>query len=175
MPPAAFRLLVEEDQPDIVALDLAAQYEYDANFDALPQREQEGRLCSSLGAVKFYARSGHSFVAVRGGVNVGFALAQTIWQGDDSIVLVRTIITSPTLTQELRAEIYNGLLRAIFKSAFDTATYQIHFCPAPNMLPANNDPNSDAPDHDLGQIRTLGPYAVRYLGSRDETAPDRAL
>lgn len=159
-PAAAYRLILPDDYPALAALDLAAQHELDAGFDALPEREREGRLSSSLGALKFYERTDHSFVAVRSGELAGTVLAQSVWQGDKPIVLVRTLLTSPSLPTEVRGDIYQGLLRALFKSAYDTAVYEVHFVPHPAWSLAD----------DLGTVRRLGDYGVRYLGSREETA-----
>ncbi|MFC6617339.1 DUF1999 domain-containing protein [Deinococcus radiophilus] len=159
-PVAAYRALNELDFEAVAALDLAAQLELDPDFAGLPEREREGRLSSSLGALKFYARTDHSFVAMRAGEVCGLVLAQSVWQGDKPIVLVRTLLTTPGLELPLRHDIYAGLLRALFKSAYDTAVYEIHFVPQPGWPLAG----------DLGDVRRVGDYAVRHLGSREETA-----
>ncbi|WP_261663724.1 DUF1999 domain-containing protein [Deinococcus sp. Marseille-Q6407] len=159
-PVAAYRLLLPEDYDALAALDLAAQRELDPGFDARSDREREGRLSTSLGALKFYDRTGHSFAALREGQLAGMVLAQSVWQGDKPIVLVRTLLTDPALPGEMRREIYHGLLRALFKSAYDTAVYEVHFIPHRSW---------DLAD-DLGDVRRLGDYGVRYLGSREETA-----
>lgn len=159
-PAAAYRLLHPGDHDALAALDLAAQHELDPDFAGRPEREREGRLSTSLGALKFYERTDHSFAAVRAGAIAGMVLAQSVWQGDKPIVLVRTLLTDPALPEPLRAEIYNGLLRALFKSAYDTAVYEVHFVPHRRWPLAE----------DLGDVRRLGDYSVRYLGSREETA-----
>lgn len=159
-PAAAYRPLLAEDYAALAELDLASQLELDPDFGLLPGREREGRLSTSLGALKFYARTDHSFVALREEAVAGLVLAQSVWQGDKPIVLVRTLLTSPALPSDLRAEIYGGLLRALFKSAYDTAVYEVHFVPQRQWPLAE----------DLGDVRRLGDYGVRYLGSREETA-----
>lgn len=159
-PAAAYRLLLPDDYAALAELDLAAQHELDPSFGGLPEREREGRLSTSLGALKFYERTDHSFVAVRDGAVAGMVLAQSVWQGDKPIVLVRTLLTDPALPEALRAEVYSGLLRALFKSAYDTAVYEVHFVPHRRWPLAA----------DLGDVRRLGDYGVRYLGSREETA-----
>ena len=158
-PAAAYRLLSPADYEPLAALDLAVQRELDPQFDALPEREREGRLSSSLGALKFYERTDHSFAAVRGGQVAGAVLAQSVWQGDKPIVLVRTLLTDPAPPDGARGALYEGLLRALFKSAYDSAVDEVHFVPQRWPLSA-----------DLGSVRRLGDYSVRYLGSREETA-----
>lgn len=159
-PAAAYRALTPEDDGALAALDLAVQRAEDPGFDALPEREREGRLSSSVAALKFYGRSGHSFAAVRTSTLLGAVLAQSVWQGDKPIVLVRTVLIDPQLSPATAEDIRAGLLRALFKSAYDTAVYEVHFLTQPGAsLPA-----------ELGDIRHLGRYSVRYLGSREDTA-----
>ena len=58
-----YRVFTEDDFEALSALDLSVQRHLDARFDALPEREREGRLRTSLASLRFYLRSEHSFVA----------------------------------------------------------------------------------------------------------------
>lgn len=126
------------------------------DFDQLPEREREGRLCTSLPALQFYARTGHSFVADNGHQISGFALAQSVWQGDRPIVLIRVILADDQQARE-------GLLRAVVKSAYDTAVYEVH-------APISEELKSAA-----GEAYALGTYGVIHLGTRSETAPGQQI
>lgn len=153
-----YRTFTEADYPALAALDLAAQREADPAFDTLPEREREGRLGTSLPALKFYERSEHSFAAQDGGGElVGCILAQHVWQGDRPLVLIRTVILAPTAPKETAA----GLLRAVVKSAYDTAVYEVHFPLTPALEAAAGEESA----------HVTGRYAVRHLGSRADSAP----
>lgn len=72
-------------------------------------------------SVSFYVRSGHAFVAVRGGEPVGFVLAQAVWNGTRPTVYVnRLSVGDPTDTRAREA-----LLEAVTKSAYDAAVYDL--------------------------------------------------
>lgn len=118
-----YRIFSEQDTDALQALDLSVQRHLDPAFDTLPERERAGRLHTSLPALKFYERSEHSFVAEEGGQLAGFIFAQSVWQGDKPIVLVRTLSVSPAAP----ADTAQGLLHATIKSAYDTAVYEVHF------------------------------------------------
>lgn len=152
-----YRIFTEQDSGALQALDLSVQRHLDPAFDALPEREREGRISTSLPALKFYERSEHSFVAEEAGQLAGFIFAQSVWQGDKPIVLVRTLNLSP----DAPAETAQGLLHATIKSAYDTAVYEVHF-----PLVAGLEDTARAEE-----AVTLGAYAVRHLGSRLETSP----
>lgn len=153
-----YRTFTEADYPALEALDLAVQRLLAPDFDALPEREREGRLCTSLPALKFYERSEHSFVAGdEGGALSGAVFAQHVWQGDRPIVLVRTVLLAPGAPEEVAA----GLLRATVKSAYDTAVYEVHFPLTPAL---------EAAAAEEGAV-VAGRYAVRHLGTRAQTAP----
>lgn len=152
-----YRIFTEQDNAALQALDLAAQRELDPAFDALPEREREGRLSTNLPALKFYERSEHSFVAEDDGQLAGFIFAQSVWQGDKPIVLVRTLSLLPGTDPEAA----QGLLHATIKSAYDAAVYEVHFPLIPGL--------EDAARAEEALI--LGSYAVRHLGSRLETSP----
>ncbi len=157
-----YRVFSEQDYAALQALDLDIQRHLDAAFDGLPERERQGRLHTSLPALKFYERSEHSFVAEEGTdetgkVLRGFAFAQPVWQGDRPIVLVRTVSVFP----QAPAETASSLLHAVIKSAYDAAVYEVHLPVPPALEQAAGEE----------QAVTVGAYAVRHLGSRLETAP----
>ncbi|OLV17990.1 DUF1999 domain-containing protein [Deinococcus marmoris] len=152
-----YRIFTEQDNDALQALDLTVQRHLDPTFDALPEREREGRISTSLPALKFYERSEHSFVAEDEGQLVGFIFAQSVWQGDKPIVLVRTLSLSPGAPVETA----QGLLHATIKSAYDTAVYEVHFPLVPGLEDTAR----------AEEAVTIGAYAVRHLGSRLETSP----
>ncbi|CAM3642107.1 DUF1999 domain-containing protein [Deinococcus frigens] len=156
-----YRIFTEQDNAALQALDLTVQRHLDPAFDTLPAREREGRVSTSLPALKFYERSEHSFVAEQDGQLAGFIFAQSVWQGDKPIVLVRTLSLSP----EAAAETAQGLLHATVKSAYDAAVYEVHFPIAPGLKGAAQ----------AEEAVTIGAYAVRHLGSRLDTAPGQRL
>ncbi|MFB9994000.1 DUF1999 domain-containing protein [Deinococcus oregonensis] len=156
-----YRVFTEHDYDALHALDLAALGQADPVFDTLPPREREGRICTTLPALKFYERSEHSFVAEDDGVLYGFIFAQSVWQGDRPIVLVRTV----ALASNAPADTAEGLLHATVKSAYDTAVYEVHFAVTPALETAA-----------LAEgAHVLGRYAVRHLGTRADTAPGHKL
>lgn len=156
-----YRIFTEQDTDALQALDLMVQRHLDPAFDALPEREREGRLSTSLPALKFYERSEHSFVAEADGRLAGFIFAQSVWQGDKPIVLVRTLGLSP----DVPVETAQGLLHATIKSAYDAAVYEVHFPLTPGLEAAGR----------AEEAVTLGAYAVRHLGSRLDTSPGLRL
>lgn len=157
---ARYRPIEDSDYDTLQALDLAAQRRQSPEYDTLPEREREGRLSTSAAALKFYARSGHSFVAEREEI-LGFALAQSVWQGDRPIVLVRSV----AVTEEVGEDVLLGLMRAVVKSAYDTAVYEVHF-------PANEALMSAA---HAEEAHLIGAYAVVHLGTRAQTAAGEKL
>lgn len=155
-----FRAFTDSDYDALQALDLAAQRRADPGYDQLAERERVSRLSTSLAALKFYGRSEHSFVAEAGEI-CGFILAQSVWQGDRPAVLIRTHAVS----QDAPADTAAGLLRAVVKSAYDAAVYEVHFPAGPDLLgPARAE-----------EAHLLGSYAVVHLGTRAETAPGEKL
>lgn len=152
-----YRTFTEQDTAALQALDLSVQRHLDPAFDSLAEREREGRISTSLPALKFYERSEHSFVAEEDGQLAGFIFAQSVWQGDKPIVLVRTLSVSPGVP----AETAQGLLHATVKSAYDAAVYEVHFPLTPGLEATAQ----------AEEAVTVGAYAVRHLGSRLETSP----
>jgi hypothetical protein len=107
------------------------------------------------GALRFFSRSGHSFVATEADEIMGVALAQAVWQGDQVTVLITRLLScSDEATQ--------ALLGAVVKSAYDAGVYEVAM---------HVDPNNPAMCQALrDQGFQLGPLVlgVRVLGSRGE-------
>ncbi|MCS6869407.1 MAG: DUF1999 domain-containing protein [Thermus sp.] len=107
----------------------------------------------SPGAVRHFARTGHSFLAEEGEEPLGFALAQAVWQGEATTVLVVRI-------EGISQAVLEGLLAAVVKSAYDAGVYEValHLDPARRELA----------EALRAQGFAVGPLvlAVRVLGSR---------
>ena len=153
----------EADFPGMQALDLETALHDDPRFETLPERERAGRLGTSLAALRFYARSEHSFAAVEHpdddpSTVHGFVLAQSVWTGDRPVVWLSRLRVHP----DAPAGTLPGLLHAVTKSAYDAAVYEIHLAADAALLPhAQREGYKDA------GLRHL----VRHLGSRARTAP----
>ncbi len=156
-----YRIFSADDFAALEALDLGVQRRLDPTFDTLEEREREGRLRTSLPALKFFERSEHSFVAEQGGQVLGLLLAQPVWQGDRPVVLVVQVL----LADDAPPETASGLLHACVKSAYDTAVYEVHFPLTPELEQAAH----------AEEAHVLGRYAVRHLGSRHASAPGERL
>ncbi|AZI42704.1 DUF1999 domain-containing protein [Deinococcus psychrotolerans] len=156
-----YRIFTPDDFPALEALDLAVQRRADPAFDTLDEREREGRLRTSLPALKFFERSEHSFLAEEEGQLMGVLLAQAVWQGDKPVVMVVQVL----LAEGAPGEAASGLLHACVKSAYDAAVYEVHFPVTPELESAAH--NEEA--------HLLGRYAVSYLGSRHQTASGERL
>ncbi|MER3445102.1 MAG: DUF1999 domain-containing protein [Meiothermus sp.] len=106
-------------------------------------------------ALRFFARSGHSFVAQDGPRVVGVVLAQAVWQGDQVTVLITRLLSSSD-------EATRALLGAVVKSAYDAGVYEV----AMHVDPANEPLSRALEDYGF----RLGPLllGVRVLGSRGE-------
>ncbi|WP_045234276.1 DUF1999 domain-containing protein [Deinococcus pimensis] len=156
-----YRAFTSADFDALARLDLAVLRREDPAFDTLPDREREGRVRTSLAALRFFERSEHSFVADEDGELVGALFAQSVWQGDRPTVLVSRVWVADGAPADTAA----GLLRACTKSAYDAAVYEVHL------------PVTEALAIAAGAegFRDVGRYAVRYLGTRGETAPGAAL
>lgn len=107
----------------------------------------------SLGAVRHFARTGHSFLAEEGEAPVGFALAQAVWQGEATTVLVTRI-------EGTSQAVLEGLLAAVVKSAYDAGIYEVALHLDPNRR--------ELAEALKAQGFAVGPLvlAVRVLGSR---------
>ena len=109
-------------------------------------------------ALRFFARSGHSFVAEVGGRVRGFVLAQPVWQGDRATVLVTRLVA-------VNEEVREALLTALLKSAYDAAAYEVAY---------------PAEDGDRAFLAGLGfvpgpRLFVRALGSRGARGEHRGV
>ncbi|WP_243028168.1 DUF1999 family protein [Thermus albus] len=116
----------------------------------------------SRGAVRFFARTGHSFLAEEGEEPKGFALAQAVWQGEATTVLVNRVEGQDQATLE-------GLLAAVVKSAYDAGVYEVAL---------HLDPSREALKRALeAQGFHIGPLvlAVRILGSRGARGEARGV
>ncbi|GAB5602745.1 DUF1999 family protein [Thermus sp. FJN-A] len=116
----------------------------------------------SLGAVRFFARTGHSFLAEEGESPLGFALAQAVWQGEATTVLLTRI-------EGKDQKVLEGLLAAVVKSAYDAGVYEValHLDPGRKALA----------EALLAQGFAVGPLvlAVRVLGSRGKRGETRGV
>ena len=165
-----YRVCTEDEFQAISELDLLVQQQ-DPHWAGLPEREQEGRLRTSLPALRFYLRSEHSFIAEErtpgdetpGGLLTGLIFAQSVWMGDRPIILVTACLVRPG--SEEGGATAAGLLHAVIKSAYDAAVYEVHY-----PLTAQLEPAAQAE----GSFVT-GRYAVHHLGSRQQTAPGERL
>lgn len=122
-----YRAPQEQDFAGIQALELELLALEDAGFESLGPRERAGRVRTSLAAMRYFARTEHSFCALEPGDDdevlvLGFVLAQAIWQGDRPIVWVSSVRAHPDAPAGATA----GLLHACVKSAYDAAVYEIH-------------------------------------------------
>lgn len=112
----------------------------DADLDALVAIDrgyaaaQGVETMASLGALRFFGRSGHSFVAEGAGEGTGdavtgFLLAQAVWSGERPTVHAARLAVLPAAAERSRA----ALLKALVKSAFDAGVYDLLFrTPAPD-------------------------------------------
>lgn len=168
-----YRVFTEDDFEAMSELDALVQRQ-DPGWDALPAREQEGRLRTSLPALRFYLRSEHSFIAEErqvgdetpGGRLMGVIYGQSVWMGDRPIILVTACLVRPGQDpRETEGEIAAGLLHAVIKSAYDAAVYEVHY-PVTLLL-------QQAAQAEGSHV--VGRYAVHHLGSRQQTAPGERL
>jgi hypothetical protein len=155
-----YRPFTELDFAALQALDLEQlNLEY-PHFDSLEEKEKQGRIRTSLPALKFYERSEHSFVAEQDDVLQGAIFAQSVWQGDRPTVLVsRVWVRGDDL------EIARGLLRACAKSTYDAAVYEIHAAFPQKWLELGT----------LEEFKAEGLYGVRLMGGRSSTGPGVSL
>ena len=156
-----YRTFTENDFDALQNLDQSVLRHEDPSFDILPEREREGRVRTSIAALRFYERSEHSFVAEEDGELHGAIFAQSVWQGDRPTVLVSRVWVAP----HAPAGTAEGLLRVCTKSAYDTAVYEVHLPVTPDLLGAAA----------AEEFRDVGRYAIRHLGTRARSAPGLPL
>lgn len=70
------------------------------------------------GAMSFYARTGHAFVAEDASRLRGFVFAQAIWDGRRPTVALQALATDDS-------GVRGALLEAVTKSAYDSAVYDL--------------------------------------------------
>jgi len=138
------RPLEPEDAPDVRAIDSAYARAY-----GLEPRTGEASL-------RFFARTGHAFVAVgKGGVR-GYVLAQAVFDGERPTLFASRLASPPPGDPEaLRA-----LLRALTKSAYDAGVYDVRV-----ELPAEDAAGAGALDAESYRPASASVY-TRQLGSR---------
>jgi len=155
-----YRPFFESDFDALQALDLEQLRLEHPDFDSLEEREQQGRIRTSLPALKFYERSEHSFVAEQDGALHGAIFAQSVWQGDRPTVLI-----SRLWVREDNLEVARGLLRACAKSTYDAAVYELHGLFPKKWLELGA----------LEEFKTEGLYGVRLMGTRSSSGPGISL
>jgi len=101
-----YRFIEESDFEDLALLE----------EELFPGKPDSFYRCQPA-ALRFFARSSHTFVADENGLQ-GFVLAQAVWQGDRATVLITRIAAKSN-------EAYSGLLKAVLKSAYDANAYEI--------------------------------------------------
>ncbi len=121
----------------------------------------------SRASLSFYVRSGHAFVAVRAGREVGFAFAQAVWNGARPTVYLNRLAVADSDEDPSDANADEGdldarlaLVEAVTKSAYDAAVYDLQA-----LLPAGDALGRRA----LGEKSySLKDYVIfeRVLGSR---------
>lgn len=128
--------------------------------EALDRRHAEriGREpVADRGALSFYARSGHAFVAEDATGVRGFALAQAVWDGR------RPTVQLQVLASDGDAAVHAALLEAVTKSAYDAAVYDL-IARAPDGEPATAE-LLEAQGWRFEAVRLMR----RTLGSRGES------
>ncbi len=132
---------------------------YGRAFDVEPR--------ATAGALRFFARSGHAFVAEgRDGEVRGYLLAQAVFDGERAAVLASRMVSRPPGDDAaLRA-----LVRALTKSAYDAGVYDVHV-----SLPQADLAGAAALRAESYRVRPMLSYE-RRLGSRGraDTEDDHA-
>jgi len=121
--------------------------------DLFPDQPDSFYRCQPA-ALRFFARSNHSFVAADETGLHGFVLAQAVWQGDRATVLVTRIAGK-------NDAVYGGLLKALLKSAYDANAYEVALLVDENERPDLNQAARENGFSDSGRK-----MLVRVLGSR---------
>lgn len=111
----------------------------------------------SRGALAFYARSGHAFVAEQGGRAMGFVLAQAVWSGERPVVQLARLVAE--------GDALPALAEAVVKSAYDAGVYDLSA-----ELPPSDHDAADVLLAKLWQERPVRRFD-RVLGSRGPVQP----
>lgn len=126
------------------------------NIDTHYTQQAQLELVVTMASVRFFERSGHSFIAESDEGVHGFVLAQSVWNGQKPTVLVSRVALLDVTDDVVRG----ALLEAVTKSAYDAAVYDLL------LLQSAHDARADAVLTDkqfsLLDVRLYG----RVLGSR---------
>ena len=115
------RPLEPDDAPTLRAIDAAY-----AQAFGLEPRAGEASL-------RFFARTGHAFVAEGEGGVLGFALAQAVFDGERPTLFVSRLASPPPGDDDT----VRALLRAVTKSAYDAGVYDVQVdLPAEDVVAA---------------------------------------
>ncbi len=144
------RPLEAEDAPAIAAIDRAY-----ARAHGLEPRASEASL-------RFFARTGHAFVAEGSGRVLGFVLAQPLFDGERAAVFASRLATPPPGD----GKAVRALLRALTKSAYDAGIYDIRV-----ELPGSDDAAEALTAESYARVPAA--LFARYLGSRARTVAAR--
>jgi hypothetical protein len=138
------RPLESDDLPAVRAIDKAYARAY-----GLEPRATEASL-------RFFARTGHAFVAVGEGGVRGYVLAQAVFDGERPTLFASRFVSPPPGDGDaLRA-----LLRSLTKSAYDAGVYDLHV-----EIPAG-DAAGRAALHAESYLPAPSSIFQRQLGSR---------
>ncbi len=118
-----------------------------------PERSKHGYRATPA-SLRYYSRTRHSFVAEEDGELHGFLLAQAVWQGDRATVLVTRALADDPETLE-------GLLRALVKSAYDAAAYEVAL-----LVDPEEDPTLARAAQATGLADSKRRLFARVLGAR---------
>ncbi|HKI56892.1 MAG TPA: DUF1999 family protein [Trueperaceae bacterium] len=133
-----------DDAPEVAAIDRAYARAY-----GLEPRTSEASL-------RFFARSGHAFVAEGEGGVLGFVLAQPVFDGERPTLLVWRLASPPPGD----AAAVRALTRALTKSAYDAGIYDVRV----------DLPDGDASGAEVLEAEAYGSVPTtafaRHLGSR---------
>jgi hypothetical protein len=107
---------------------------------------------ASPAGLRFFARTGHAFVAERGGAVCGFVLAQALWDGVHPTLWLMRLVAA-------EADARASLAEALVKSSYDAAVYHLRA-----DLPPTDAPLQEALRVSGWQSQPLVHF-VRTLGS----------
>lgn len=107
-------------------------------------------------SLRFFARTGHAFVAVGASGVRGFVLAQPVFDGERATVVAHRLASPPPGD----ADALRALLRALTKSAYDAGIYDLRI-----DLP-DGDTAASAALAEEGFAASATTVHTRYLGSR---------
>jgi hypothetical protein len=117
---------------------------------------------NSPGSLRFFSRTGHSFLAQDAQGIQGYVLAQAVWQGERVTVLITRLVAN-------EAAVYRQLLEGVVKSAYDAGVYEV----ALHLVP----PNPPLQEALASTGFTMGPavLASRRLGKAGAEGPAHGI